>query len=382
METFNSGSCRYRYNALDQLTGLEPVGQATSQRFYRLEHLATEVQGPISQSVLQHGTQLLALQTREGDNSHSQLLATDQQRSVLRVTDPAGPVQQVYTAYGHRRVDRGLGSLLGFNGEAVDPVTGHYLLGNGHRAFNPVLMRFNSPDRLSPFGRGGLNPYAYCLGDPVNLSDPAGQFAAIARILTSFSTLFNSVITLRPGIPFQVALDALANGAVFRSPLRHTVGAVSAVSAGITGVAGAAVGVASTIIAAVNPTSTLLSPLANTSLGLVGGSAVGRLGSWWAARDAAVLPALRNLSGGSPAVARRVVPATSRRPAHIAIDMSNIEPSPSTSGFTPSAPPQTPFASAPPPTPDSIESSSSRAIKRRHDGGLVLKARRRAIRET
>ncbi|EGH35731.1 hypothetical protein PSYJA_44541, partial [Pseudomonas syringae pv. japonica str. M301072] len=38
-------------------------------------------------------------------------------------------------------------------------MTGHYLLGNGYRAFNPVLMRFNSPDSLSPFGEGGVNAY-------------------------------------------------------------------------------------------------------------------------------------------------------------------------------------------------------------------------------
>ncbi|WP_338010010.1 RHS repeat-associated core domain-containing protein, partial [Pseudomonas sp. GM60] len=37
-----------------------------------------------------------------------------------------------------------------------------------------VLMRFNGPDWFSPFGRGGLNSYAYCLGDPINLSDPNG----------------------------------------------------------------------------------------------------------------------------------------------------------------------------------------------------------------
>ncbi|WP_338010005.1 RHS repeat-associated core domain-containing protein, partial [Pseudomonas sp. GM60] len=37
-----------------------------------------------------------------------------------------------------------------------------------------VLMRFNGPDSFSPFGRGGLNTYAYCLGDPINLSDPNG----------------------------------------------------------------------------------------------------------------------------------------------------------------------------------------------------------------
>lgn len=64
--------------------------------------------------------------------------------------------------------ENGLLSLLGFNGERPDPVTGHYLLGNGYRAFNPELMRFNSPDSWSPFGKGGLNAYAYCAGDPVN----------------------------------------------------------------------------------------------------------------------------------------------------------------------------------------------------------------------
>ncbi len=66
---------------------------------------------------------------------------------------------------------------MGFNGERPDPITGHYLLGNGYRAFNPVLMRFNSPDSWSPFGEGGLNAYGYCVGDPVNRSDPTGHFA-------------------------------------------------------------------------------------------------------------------------------------------------------------------------------------------------------------
>lgn len=175
METFNSGSCRYHYNALDQLTALEPVGQAPLQRFYRLEHLATELGDQVSRSVFQHGSYLLALHSRQGNVTNTQLMGTDRQRSVLQVSDPAGSVNRVYTPYGHRPVGPVPGDLLGFNGEAIDPATGHYLLGNGHRAFNPVLMRFNSPDRLSPFGRGGLNPYAYCLGDPVNFTDPTGR---------------------------------------------------------------------------------------------------------------------------------------------------------------------------------------------------------------
>jgi RHS repeat-associated protein len=65
--------------------------------------------------------------------------------------------------------------LPGFNGEHPDPLTGHYPLGNGYRSYNPVLMRFNSPDSLSPFDEGGINGYAYCTGDPVNRGDSTGH---------------------------------------------------------------------------------------------------------------------------------------------------------------------------------------------------------------
>lgn len=49
--------------------------------------------------------------------------------------------------------------------------------GNGYRACNPVLLRFNCPDSMSPFGAGGINPYACCRGDPVNRTDPSGHFS-------------------------------------------------------------------------------------------------------------------------------------------------------------------------------------------------------------
>jgi hypothetical protein len=38
-----------------------------------------------------------------------------------------------------------------------------------------MLMRFHSPDAASPFRHGGLNAYVYCIGDPVNHSDPSGE---------------------------------------------------------------------------------------------------------------------------------------------------------------------------------------------------------------
>jgi len=81
----------------------------------------------------------------------------------------------VYSPYGYRPTESASLNILGFNGERSDSVTGHYLLGNGYRALNTVLMRFNSPDSFSPFGEGGLNAYAYGQGDPINSYDPTGH---------------------------------------------------------------------------------------------------------------------------------------------------------------------------------------------------------------
>jgi len=111
------------------------------------------------------------------------LLATDQQQSVLNTLDGNEPRSTAYTPYGHRSPENGLLSLIGFNGEPPDALTGHYHLGNGYRQFNPVLMRFNSPDSWSPFGEGGLNAYAYCGGDPRNRTDPTGHILGIGTAL-------------------------------------------------------------------------------------------------------------------------------------------------------------------------------------------------------
>lgn len=103
------------------------------------------------------------------------LLAIDSRSTVLADLSPAGRNHAALTAYGFQSGYRSIDSSLGFNGQKREQQTGWYHLGNGRRVYNPVLMRFHSPDKLSPFGKGGLNPYAYCLGDPVNYTDPSGQ---------------------------------------------------------------------------------------------------------------------------------------------------------------------------------------------------------------
>lgn len=186
--------CTYHYDPLDRLTSEAVATHVPVQRFYCKSRLATEIEGAINRSIVQHDDQLLALTETQGNIRQATLVASDQQRSVLQALAANESQSFAYSPYGHRPTDGGLLSLLGFNGERPDPVTGHYLLGNGYRAFNPILMRFNSPDSWSPFKKGGMNLYAYCLGDPINRIDPNGAASIFSMISNFFRRVRSSTI--------------------------------------------------------------------------------------------------------------------------------------------------------------------------------------------
>ncbi|UVL76254.1 RHS repeat-associated core domain-containing protein [Pseudomonas putida] len=100
----------------------------------------------------------------------------DKQASVLGAMGPAGVHGKSYGVYGVHEESAELASVIGFSGYYFDALSTHYLLGNGYRSYSPSMMRFLSPDSLSPFSRGGLNAYGYCAGDPLNRVDPDGRF--------------------------------------------------------------------------------------------------------------------------------------------------------------------------------------------------------------
>ncbi|HGY3554077.1 TPA: RHS repeat-associated core domain-containing protein [Pseudomonas putida] len=107
------------------------------------------------------------------DDGQAGFYATDIQGSVMRFK--GRELSSIrYAAYGYDD-SKPCASLLRYGGQRKEFATGHYVLGGGYRAFIPVLMRFNSPDSLSPFGAGGHNSYSYCGADPVNNLDPTGH---------------------------------------------------------------------------------------------------------------------------------------------------------------------------------------------------------------
>ncbi|WP_367599655.1 RHS repeat-associated core domain-containing protein [Pseudomonas fulva] len=106
-----------------------------------------------------------------------------------------------YTPYGERSRSSESDTPWAYHGERRDTRLDGYSLGNGYRLYRPALMRFGAPDNLSPFGQGMLNAYAYCMGDPVNQSDPSGHFAVRSlykypgRITTAASLIMGTVLT-------------------------------------------------------------------------------------------------------------------------------------------------------------------------------------------
>lgn len=103
------------------------------------------------------------------------LLATDSSHTIINEVVDGKNNAISYCAYGEQSAQRDVVGKLGFNGQLREANISWYLLGKGYRAYNPRLMRFHSPDSWSPFGGGGLNAYMYCVGDPINRSDPTGH---------------------------------------------------------------------------------------------------------------------------------------------------------------------------------------------------------------
>ncbi|WP_083283778.1 RHS repeat-associated core domain-containing protein [Pseudomonas sp. NBRC 111141] len=95
-----------------------------------------------------------------------------------------------YTPYGFSKSANTQRSA--FMGELFNRVLGGYILGNGYRTYSPSIMRFHSPDSLSPFLAGVFNSYAALSNNPVNNIDPTGHYPiTVFRAVSRFKAKLN-----------------------------------------------------------------------------------------------------------------------------------------------------------------------------------------------
>ncbi|HGJ5905262.1 MAG TPA: RHS repeat-associated core domain-containing protein [Arsenophonus nasoniae] len=222
------GNSHYDYDALNRLISQQLDDEPTRVLYYQGQELVNEVTDGQARRFIKAGHQCLGV----SDDSGLTLTATDSHASVLWSQGghhPAGK-RHNWSAYGSGESSDG---LLGFNGERPDPYSGVYHLGNGYRAYSPVLMRFTCPDDLSPFGAGGINAYAYCAGDPINHTDPSGHLSwqSMVGILGAIIGIGFTVITGGMAIAAAGGVMAAISAASTTTLLVGAAGVVSDITA-------------------------------------------------------------------------------------------------------------------------------------------------------
>ncbi len=290
---------KYSYDALDRLVTQTINDTEQRELYYRDNERVNETIAPHREiRLLKTGHSCLAV----NDGNILALTGQDQNDSLLWSCDSDQDKGTLYhwSPYGSG-VDSG--ELPGFNGERIDPLSGVYHLGNGYRAFNPILMRFNCPDNLSPFDGGGINPYAYCAGDPINHLDPSGHIGVagwvgiglgILGILGAIFTLGTSLIATAMGTVVAAAAAATEVGVISTvstmGVVSAAVGSASALSlvAGTASIAADAIGIASAALEDTKPEVSSILGWVSLGFGLVS------LGSFASQGTMALTAKLRN----------------------------------------------------------------------------------------
>lgn len=203
---YRGQTCQYRYDPSGRLCE-RAVGQSRHRSFFCGDQRTHEHTGEQQLGLVGNGTQSFAV-TRAAEGVHeATLLGCDSQGSVcLEAGDSVR--RHRYTPHGAGAPE---GAIAGYTGEHCEPLTGWYIAA-GNRPYDPVLMCFLSPDSHSPFGRGGLNAYAYCSGDPINRIDPDGH-SWVGWTMAGVGLAISAVVTVASiGSVLPALAGALAGG--------------------------------------------------------------------------------------------------------------------------------------------------------------------------
>ena len=207
-------------------------------------------------------------------------LAYDQVGSLRTVTDGSGNVVKRidYDSFGNILADTNSSFAIpfGFAGGLHDRDTG--LVRFGYRDYDPDIGRWTAKDPIGFVG-GNTDLFGYVQNDPLNLTDPSGQFLATAAV-GAFAGGASGVITgLKTGNTIGAVLGGISGaivGAAVGAILPQWSGISGEIASGIiAGVWGGGIGGLISSIA--SPCPTALDVLRSTSSGILTGAIMGAI---------------------------------------------------------------------------------------------------------
>jgi RHS repeat-associated protein len=156
--------------------------------------------------------------------------------SVQMVVNEAGTILEEFNfdPWGRRRNPVNLDYINNTISHVTDRgFTGHEhldifaLVNMNGRVFDPVIGRFTSPDIIlqNPYSTQGLNRYAYCLNNPLSMTDPSGHYAgsSLNRSITSAAVTFTVGAICPPLAPVAAAIFSMSavisNGGSFNNAI-------------------------------------------------------------------------------------------------------------------------------------------------------------------
>lgn len=258
---------QYQYNAQNQLVNQTVQDNKNCQLYYRGGELVNQVLVEEDKKVrwIKNGANCMAV----NNDSEITMMANGQNESLLwtvKDSDAQGELH-AFGAYGQGESPD---YFPAFTGERKDPISGHYHLGNGYRSYSPILMRFTCPDTMSPFGAGGINAYAYCAGDPINLIDPSGHSATGVAGLFSGGLITQGLGRLGAGGGIALGIIGIVSSiATFGASVAAMGVAMASLSLAVS-LAAEATGIASIAIGSDDPEKAAKLGWASLGLGIAG----------------------------------------------------------------------------------------------------------------
>ena len=192
----SDGTTTYSWDARDQLSSLTgptsasfsydgfgrrastTIAGTTTGYLYDGANLVQELSGGTTTANLLTGLGIDEVFSRT-DSTGTRTFLSDALGSTLALTDESGTEQTTYTydPFGNS-------SASGTTDANTQQYTGRENDGTGlqynrARYYSPTLQRFISEDPLG-FGGGDANLYAYVGNDPINATDPSGEFIELA----------------------------------------------------------------------------------------------------------------------------------------------------------------------------------------------------------